>query len=263
MDNFVLTGKEGVWALEDSLGVSCSTLGRYVDAVAQRVAAFKEQGAKGLKLALAYKRDLHFAPRTEAEAEGVYLRILEEGYGWRPHGVGFEEARPLQDYLVHRLCEIAADLELPVVIHGAMQANNYHNADDARPARLWNLVHRHRRTTFVLLHAGFPWFEDAAQLAKHYPNLYLDMTWTYLMSPAISQRGLEMFVDLVPRNKVLGFGGDYAVVENVYGHLVMARETIARALASHVEQHGMPMERARGWARALLHDNPADLYRID
>jgi predicted TIM-barrel fold metal-dependent hydrolase len=142
-----------------------------------------------------------------------------------------------------------------------MQAHERHNADDARPLRLWNLPNRHRTTDFIILHGGFPWMDDAGMLAKHYSNVYLDMAWAHLMSPAISSRALQDWIDLVPMNKVLGFGGDYGVVEKVYGHQTLARQAIARALAAKMEE-GMPLARAQAWLQAMMVDNPARVYRL-
>ena len=248
--------------LELRTGSSCATLGRYEEALAKHLEEQKRQGMKGLKLHFAYMRDLDFAPRTHAEAEAVFNRVMEEGYGWRAFSLGYEESRPLQDYLVHRLVQIAGDLDLPVVFHSALQAHANHKASDARPLPLWNLAHRYPHVRLVVLHAGLPWMEEAALLAKHFPNLYLDMGWTHLMSPEISTRALRSYVDLVPMHKVLGFGGDYSVVEKVFGHLVLARRDIGRALASKVADGDLTVERAEAWVRALLYDNPKDVFRL-
>ena len=254
---------EMVRGLEERTGVCCARLEGYVEAVRQEMATLKVQGAKGFKFHLAYMRDLHFAPRTSAEAEAVFNRVLEEGYGWRPGALGYEERRPLQDYLVHRIVETAGELDRPVVFHSALQAHTRHNLDDARPARLWNLPHRYPGVDFVILHSGLPWMEEAAVLAKHYPNVYLDMGWDHLMSPELSARALRTWIDLVPMNKVFGFGGDYCVVEKVYGHLTLARQDIARALAHKVGRDGMAIERAHAWSRAILVDNPTRVFRLN
>lgn len=248
--------------MESRTGSSCATLGRYEEALGGYLEEQKRQGMKGLKLHLAYARDLDYAPRTHAEAEAVFNRVMEEGYGWRSSSLGYEESRPLQDYLVHRFMQIAGDLDLPMVFHSALQTNTDHKASDARPLPLWNLAHRYPHVRLVVLHAGLPWMEEAALLAKHFPNVYLDMGWTHLMSPEISTRALRAFVDLVPMHKVLGFGGDYFVVEKVWGHLVLARRDIARALASKVADGDLTVERAEAWVRALLWDNPKDLFRL-
>ena len=252
----------GVIREMEGRGASCATLERYVGALAGHLESLKRQGMKGLKFHFAYMRDLDFAPRAHAEAEAVFNRVMEEGYGWRMVSLGYEESRPLQDYLVHRLVQIAGDLELPVVFHSALQAHADHKASDARPLPLWNLAHRYPRVRFVVLHAGLPWMEEAALLAKHFANVYLDMGWTHLMSPEISTRALRAFVDLVPMHKVFGFGGDYSVVEKVWGHLVIARRDIARALAAKVQDGDLTVERAEAWVRALLYDNPRDVFRL-
>jgi predicted TIM-barrel fold metal-dependent hydrolase len=116
---------------------------------------------------------------------------------------------------------------------------------------------------FNLLHGGLPFVDEAGTLAKYFPNVTVDMAWMHVISPDISVRALCDWVDLVPRNKVMGFGGDYLVVEKVYGHLVLARENLARALAAKVEQGALRRQEASAWARALLWDNPRALYRLD
>ena len=249
--------------LEDSFGVSCATLTAYVDAVRKRLLQLKEQGMKGIKFHFAYMRDLDFAPRTLAEAEPLFIRATEEGYGWRYASLGYEESRPLQDYMVHRLVEIAGELDVPAVFHTGLQGTIDQCADDSRPLRLWNLPHRYRKTDFVVLHSGFPWMEDAALLAKQFPNVYLDLAWAHLMSPTIASRRLETWVDLVPMHKVFGFGGDYCVVEKVYGHLTLARQNIARAFAKKIDEGALTLDRAKAWIQAMLWDNPNRVFRLD
>ncbi len=260
--HFAEVSKPVIRELEDTLHVSCGRLSSYVEAVRERLRRWKAEGMKGIKFHFAYMRDLAFAPRTHAEAEEVFNRVMEEGYGWRGVSLGYAESRPLQDYMVHRLIEMAGELEVPVVFHSALQAYTEHNADDARPLRLWNLPHRYRHVDFVLLHSGLPWLDDAALLAKHYPNVYLDMGWDHLMSPELSTRALTAWIDLLPMNKIFGFGGDYCVVEKVYGHLLLARRDIARALADKMDRDGMSPERAHAWCRAMLVENPGRVFRL-
>jgi len=52
-------------------------------------------------------------------------------------------------------------------------------------------------------------------------------------------------------------------VEKVYGHLALARRNIARALAEKVTEGALSEENARAWARAILHDNLIDAYKLD
>ena len=114
-----------------------------------------------------------------------------------------------------------------------------------------------------MLHAGIPWMDEAAVMAKHFPNLYLDMGWTHAMSPELSCRAIKSYIDLLPRNKVIGFGGDYTVVEKVFGHLTWARENIARALNRKIDEGAISDAAAREWVKAILHNNPIEVFKLD
>jgi predicted TIM-barrel fold metal-dependent hydrolase len=249
-------------AIEAETGTSGTTLPRYLNGLARYLSEQQKNGLKGIKFLFAYMRDLQFDPVDAGTAERVFNRIAGESCGMRPSVLGYEETRPLQDYLVHRLTEVAGDLDLTVVFHTGIQAGNYNNLDNARPTQLWDLFRRFHNVRFDLLHGGLPFIDEAGLLAKYFPNVTVDMAWMHAISPELSVRALRDWVDLVPRNKVLGFGGDYHVVEKVYGHLVLARENIAAALADKVGQGAISRDNARAWARALLWDNPRAVYGL-
>jgi predicted TIM-barrel fold metal-dependent hydrolase len=252
-----------VEAVSREAGRPLPTLPRYVQALGDALARLKQRGAKGIKFHFAYMRPIRFPSVPSADAERVFNRIADEGHGWRYGTLGYEEARPLQDYLVHRLVELAGDLDMTVVFHTGIQAGQNMRLEDARPGGLCPLLGRYAKVRFNLLHAGLPWMDEAAIMAKQFPNLYLDMGWTHSISPELATRAVRAYVDLVPRNKILGFGGDYCVVEKIYGHLVLARENMARALAEKVGDGALSEGRAHKWARALLHDNAIEAYRLD
>jgi hypothetical protein len=71
-------------------------------------------------------------------------------------------------------------------------------------------------------------------------------------------------LDLIPINKMIAFGGDYRLpVEKAYGHLVMAREDIARVLAARIVEKQMTESQALDIARKWFWENPKELYRLD
>ncbi len=51
-----------------------------------------------------------------------------------------------------------------------------------------------------------------------------------------------------------------AFVEGVYGHAVMAKENIARVLASKVDEKSFSLGEAKKFASWLLRDNPLRLF---
>jgi polyhydroxyalkanoate synthesis regulator phasin len=58
----------------------------------------------------------------------------------------------------------------------------------------------------------------------------------------------------------MGFGGDYLVVEGVYGHSVIARDNVAKVLASKVNNGDYTLEQAKKYADWLLRENPLRLF---
>lgn len=99
-------------------------------------------------------------------------------------------------------------------------------------------------------------------LGKAWPNVRLNMAWTYIISQHFAYDALSEMVEMLPDNKIFGFGGDYYVIEKVFGHLCMARETIAAVLADKVARHELTAERALRMAEKMLYDNPKEFYGL-
>ncbi len=239
-----------------------ASLEDFCDAVTDKIGRLQARGVVGLKLAIAYQRDLDFKTPAFAPADALYNRILEESVGRSSGALGHREARPLHNYLVHKVVEQAGKLGLVMVFHTGIQSGNYNQMENSRPEKLWSLVNRYRDTRFVLLHMGLPWVEEAILLAKYFPNVHLDLAWVHIISPQIAQTAIKTYIDLAPRNKLLGFGGDFIVAENVYGHLMLCRENITCALADCVVQGKLTEEEAAGWQDAMLVENPKRIYAL-
>jgi uncharacterized protein len=126
-----------------------------------------------------------------------------------------------------------------------------------------DLLFSYPKTRFDLFHGAYPYCGELATLAKNFQNVYLDMCWLHIISPAVSRRMLDEWIETVPSNKILGFGGDYLFVEGVYGHAVMARENIASTLAAKVEDGYFTEEEALVVMRKLLRGNAAHLYNVE
>jgi len=238
-----------------------TSLETYIKALGEHISYLVKSGVIGLKFPNAYMRDLDFAPVTASEAEVLFNRIFSEAQGNSRHsGLGYEESIPLQNHIFHLIMDIVAETDLLVVFHTGYQACNFNKLDNARPERLWSLFRRYPGIRFVLLHAGFPWIREAGLLAKQYPNVYLDLAWLHILSRSTAQEAVRFFIDTVPMNKISGFGGDYSVVEKIYGHLVIAKQNISEALARMLDAGRLDMKGACLWAKGMLFDNPYNLY---
>ena len=109
---------------------------------------------------------------------------------------------------------------------------------------------------------GYPYQHVVTVLAKSFPNVYVDMCWSHIVSPNASIQALIEWVDTVPLNKISAFGGDLLFVDGVYGHQYLARQDVAEALAKKTEEGLFDVETAGRIATMLLHDNPKRIFRL-
>ncbi|MDK1031633.1 MAG: amidohydrolase family protein, partial [Planctomycetia bacterium] len=154
----------------------------------------------------------------------------------------------------------AAEWDWPVPVHCGIW-NDFRKID---PKNVIDMVQRYPDVRFDLYHLGMPFARDCIFIAKNFANAYLNLCWCYVISQEITRRTISEILDTVPVNKVFGYGGDYIwAVENVYGHLVMARETMAEALSERIRKGKLDLDGARHIAKLWLHDNPSRFYGLE
>jgi uncharacterized protein len=166
----------------------------------------------------------------------------------------------LRSYLMEKCLDVAAEYDKPVAVH----AGYWHDFRELDPKFMLGFCRRRTDLSFDLFHLGMPMVRDAIQIAKSFQNVTLNLVWCPIISQVQTARALDEIIDLVPVNKIIAFGGDYRqCVQKVYGHLVMAREVIAAALARRIEQDDFDREYAMYLAKLWFYDNPRRIYRIE
>jgi uncharacterized protein len=126
---------------------------------------------------------------------------------------------------------------------------------NSRAGLLANLFLKYPKTPFDIYHLSYPYHEEAAIIAKNFPNVTIDFCFNWVLGQDATRRALAEMLDIVPIRKIHGFGGDYLFVEGSYGHAVIARREIARVLADKVEQGRFSEEEAGEIGVLLLRDN--------
>ena len=89
------------------------------------------------------------------------------------------------------------------------------------------------------------------------------MCWAHIISPAASVNALYEWIDSVPFNKIIAFGGDYMIVDAVYGHQYLARVNVSKALAYKVEEGVFGVDEAKHIAKMLFFDNPKRIFKLN
>ncbi len=245
--------------LEKRYNTSIHSLDDLLRVAEMGVERWKREEAVAIKCAHAYSRIIDFDKVTHYEAEKLFNKL----FLYKGEGISWSEAKPLQDHIVHKMIQIATANDMTVVFHTGLHNDGMNILPNANPTHLTNIFLEYRNTRFDLFHGGLPYIGEAGTMGKYFPNVYLSMAWMHLMSPVMSRRALQEWLDLVPAHKIIGFGGDYSILEKVYGHLKMAREDIAQVLADRVEEGYMNEKQAIKVAKWLMHDNACEWYKLE
>ncbi|MFB3829590.1 MAG: amidohydrolase family protein [Bryobacteraceae bacterium] len=264
-DGFVTpASRKDVAGLEEISGASIHTLADLKKALENTFEQALKVGMAAVKSGLAYRRDLLFQEVSAQDAAADFEAMLKGGVEL-PRGFHAQKQRPfrrLEDHMFHHLAGLAEARGVPFQIHTGLTAGNTCFVENTNPVQLEAVFHRYPRVRFDLLHIGFPYQQEMGVLAKVFPNVYADFTWAHIISPAGSQRTLEEYLEVVPVNKILGFGGDYRYPELTYGHARIARKIVTKALAGKVEAGLFNEEQALQIGRMLLRENGVNLFGV-
>jgi predicted TIM-barrel fold metal-dependent hydrolase len=211
------------------------------------------------KINLAYERTLDFENVPVEAARKIFKTLVS---GNEDMKLSQKDAKPLQDYMTFQLLALARDHHIPVAIHTGLQAGNGNYIRNSDPSLLSNLFMTFPDVKFVLFHGSYPYGGELSALAKVFRNVYVDMNWTYSISPAYAARYLNEWLETVPANKIMAFGGDQRMVEMTYGSVRVAKEVITGVLTAKVRDHYFSEDEAKKIARMILHDNGMNFYNI-
>lgn len=215
-------------------------------------------GVVGLKIMMAYKRTLQADDVPREKAMDLFQKLRENESERLP----FEEIKPLQDYLLFYVFSLCDKYKLPVQIHTGMQTFNQNHFADMDPVGLTEAFLKFPNVRFALLHGSYPYGGKLAVLAKKFPNIFIDMTWAALISPSYTVRYLQEYIETVPINKIMAFGGDAHTPEGVYAASVMARETVKNTLVPMVGNGYLSEPEAIEIVNKILRTNAIDFYDL-
>jgi predicted TIM-barrel fold metal-dependent hydrolase len=172
-------------AMGAKYGIVINSLETYITALGRAFQEGLDWGMVAVKNGLAYNRVIQYDNSSEAEAMAVFNKLFSENTN-KP--ASFEEVKPLQDYIMHRILDLARDFDLPVQIHTGLHAGGKNEIRNSKPTLLTNLFNEYPDVEFVLMHSSYPYGAELSVLAKNYPNVFIDMCWTQLISPFYNEK---------------------------------------------------------------------------
>ncbi|MSU35626.1 MAG: hypothetical protein EXS36_11040 [Pedosphaera sp.] len=229
------------------VGLGAGSFDEYLAAVEQLVAGMASRGQVALKNALAYDRDMNFDEPDEQLARAAWGKAAPTPM----------EQKAFGDFMLDHLCRMAAARDLPVQIHlgtGIIRGSH--------PLGVAGLIERHPRTRFLLMHLAYPWSRDLLGMAFVYRNIWLDLTWSFLLSPSHFKLALHEAIEVLPNESRMMLGGDNWHVEETYGAMRTARRLITAVLEEKLAEGYFSRATAERLARRMLHDNARDFFKL-
>jgi len=234
-------------ALLRRLGLEPASLDDYLVALEKIVDGMAARHQVALKNALAYDRDVAFDEPDEKLARQA----------WGKASPSPAERKAFGDLVVDRFCKIAAERDLPMQMHlGTAIIRGSH------PLKVAGLVERHPRTRFLLMHLAYPWSRDLLGMAFVYRNIWLDLTWSLLLSPSHFKLALHEAIEILPDESHLMIGGDNWHVEETFATMKLARQLIGEVLEEKLEARYFRPEDAQRLAGKILRENALAFFKL-
>jgi uncharacterized protein len=234
-------------AVLQRLGLLPGSFDDYLAALSKLVGGLASRHQVALKNALAYDRDLEFDQPDEELARAA----------WGKASPPPAERKAFSDLVVDRLCALAGERGVPVQMHlGTAIIRGSH------PMKVAGLIERHPRTRFLLMHLGYPWSRDLLGLAFVYRNIWLDLTWSLLLSPSHFKLALHEAIEILPDESRLMIGGDNWHVEETYGTLKLARKLVGEVLQEKLDGGYFQDEDAQRLAAGIFRENALRFFRL-
>jgi len=234
-------------ALLGRLGLAPASFEEYLEALPLVLDRLPELNKVGLKNALAYDRSVDFDPPDLPTARQAWDR---------PNPLP-QSKKAFGDCVVDRLCRLAGERDIPVQMHlGSALIRG------SRPLLAAGLIERHPRTRFLLMHLAYPWSGELLGMAFVYRNIWIDLTWSWLLSPTRFRNAFREAVEVLPDESRMMLGGDSWHAEEAYGAIRGARALIAGLLGQMVREGSFRRRDAERLAVKILHDNAQAFFKL-
>jgi hypothetical protein len=249
---------------EAGISIPPPTLDEYLDkVVTPTLERQKAGGAVAEKFELAYLRSFDFSDPPRREVENIYAKWVGRS---EP---GAAEYKLLQDFLFRYIATECGRLGMPVHLHAMAGAGSYFSVGGVNPLLLEPLFNdlRLRKTSFVLLHGGWPYIREVGSLLQK-PNVYLDISSQDLIIPPHTEaQWLREWLELEPEKVLFGTDGysysdGLGWPESTWIANRNAREALGMALTGMLRDGEIDRKRAGELARLVLRGNAEALYKF-
>jgi hypothetical protein len=100
-------------------------------------------------------------------------------------------------------------------------------------------------------------------MAFVYRNIWLDLTWSLLLSPSHFKLALHEAIEILPDESRMMIGGDNWHVEETYGTMKLARALIGEVFREKLKAGYLGQEDAERLAKGILRENAMQFFKLE
>jgi predicted TIM-barrel fold metal-dependent hydrolase len=226
-----------------------------VDAFVATVEQARAAGYVALKSIAAYRTGLAIGPLARDKAAAAFVPLKEEA---RRRGRARLDSKPLVDYLLWQAVALAAGQGLPLQFHTGFGDRDA-DLRQANPLLLRPFIEE-TRAPLVLLHAGWPFYREAAHLAALYSHVWLDVSLAIPLATTGIPTMLADILGMAPFSKILFATDAFTMPEIFWLAARWGRWGLGQVLQRFVEEGFLTVEEAWQAAEAILGENARSLY---
>jgi uncharacterized protein len=201
----------------------------------------------GLKNALAYDRSVDFDTLDMEAARAA----------WDSPRPSDHQKKAFGDCVVDRLCALAGERGVPFQMHlGSALIRG------SRPLGAAGLIERHPRTRFLLMHLAYPWSGELLGMAFVYRNIWIDLTWSWILSPTRFTSAFNEAVEVLTDESRMMLGGDTWHAEEAFGAITGVRQLISWILEDKIAGGYFGRRDAERLAQKILRENARSFFSL-
>lgn len=228
-------------------GLPVGTIDDYLAVIEDWLRTGKEAGGVCLKTTTAYERTLDFEQVSMERASRAWSRNADT--------LSAEDIKAFEDFIMWRLAELSAKLELPFQIHTGQA-----RIQGSNPMNLLGLIEANPETKFILFHGGYPWIgETGAIMMRDGSHVWIDSVWLPTISYTMAKRAFTEWLEVMPSNRIM-WGSDAHHVEGVYAATEVTRRCLAETLAEKVLRGELRKADAMHIGAQIMRENALELF---
>ncbi|MEM7127099.1 MAG: amidohydrolase family protein [Chloroflexota bacterium] len=252
------SGTPDLGTLADETGVAIFSLADLQDAMTATFAQHAER-AVAVKSQHAYSRTLRWQERTDEEAAKALATWQRD-----PTAMTESERLCLGDWCWAKGVELSIDYNLPFKIHtGYYAGHSRMPVDYIKSGHLCPLLAKYLDAKFVLMHIAYPYSEELIALAKHYPNVSVDLCWAWSINPFSTGDFIRRYIHAAPANKLFVFGGDTHLPAATLAYSRQARNWFTRAMQAEVDEGLLTEAEAIALAERFMLKNQYAYFNLE